>query len=54
MRHVRQVFQKLREAGLQVDILKCEFRFQETPFLGILVSIHGLRVDPDKVSVVRD
>ena len=52
--HVRKVLQKLREAGLQVDILKCEFHVQETRFLGLLVSIHGLRVDPNKVSAVRD
>ena len=52
--HVRQVLQKLREAGLQVDILKCEFHVQETKFLGLLVSIHGLRVDPDKLNAVKD
>ena len=28
--HVRQVLQKLREAGLQVDIMKCEFHVEET------------------------
>ena len=51
--HVRKVLQKLREAGLQVDILKCEFHVQETRFLGLLVSIHGLRVDPSKVSAIK-
>ena len=51
--HVRQVLQKLREAGLQVDIMKCEFHVEETRFLGLLVSIHGLRVDPDKIGAIQ-
>ena len=51
--HVRQVLQKLREAGLQADIMKCEFHVQETRFLGLLVSTEGLRVDPDKISAIQ-
>ena len=54
VQHVRQVLQKLRDAGLQVDILKCEFHVQETRFLGLLVSVEGLRVDPDRISAVRN
>lgn len=54
IRHVRLVLQKLREAGLQVDILKCEFHVQETKFLGLLVSIDGLRMDPVKIQAVID
>lgn len=54
VRHVRLVLQKLREAGLQVDILKCEFHVQETKFLGLLVSIDGLRIDPTKIQAVID
>jgi hypothetical protein len=36
--HVKEVLGKLREAGLQIDIDKCEFEVQETSFLGLLVS----------------
>ena len=52
--HVRAVLQKLRDAGLQVDIHKCEFHVQETVFLGLLVSTEGLRMDPSKVQVIQD
>ena len=52
--HVRLVLQKLRDAGLQVDIRKCEFHVKETRFLGLLVSVDGLRVDPAKVAAVLD
>ena len=51
-KHVRKILLKLREAGLQVDIEKCEFHVQETKFLGLIVSTEGLRMDPKKVDVV--
>ena len=40
--HVCQVLQRLREAGLQVDINKCEFHVQKTKFLGLIVSTEGI------------
>lgn len=53
-KHVRMVLEKLREAGLQVDIRKSEFYVQETMFLGLLVSTEGLQMDPRKVQVIVD
>ncbi len=50
--HVGKVLARLREAGLQVDIKKCEFDVTETTFLGVIVSGEGLRVDPAKVEAV--
>jgi hypothetical protein len=50
--HVRKVLQKLREAGLQVDIEKSEFFVQETHFLGLIVSTEGLKMDPKKIETV--
>ena len=52
IQHVRQILQKLRDAGLQVDILKCEFHVQKTKFLDLLVSIDGLRINPTKIQAV--
>ena len=53
-RHVRLVLEKLRRAGLQVNINKCQFHVQETPFLEVLLSTEGIRMDSDKVQVVLD
>jgi transposase InsO family protein len=50
--HVREVLRRLREAGLQAAIHKCEFGVQETKFLGFIVSQEGIRVDPEKVAAV--
>ena len=54
IKHVCLVLQKLIDAGLQVDNEKCQFYVQETPFLGVLLSVNGLRMDPKKVQVVVD
>jgi hypothetical protein len=52
--HVRKVLQRLRDAGLQVDIKKSEFRTVRTKFLGFIASTKGIEVDPDWIAVVRD
>jgi hypothetical protein len=46
--------QRLREAGLEVDVRKCEFHITKTKFLGLIVSIDGLEMDPEKIEAVRD
>jgi Reverse transcriptase (RNA-dependent DNA polymerase) len=36
--HVRQVLEKLREAGLFLKPSKCQFHVQEVEFLGFVIS----------------
>jgi hypothetical protein len=52
--HVRIVLQKLRDAGLQVDIRKCEFEVSTTTFLGFVISDRGVQVDPAKTAIIRN
>jgi len=52
--HVRLVLNRLREAGLQVDIDKCEFHVQKTIFLELLMSIEKLKMNSRKVQAVVD
>ncbi len=52
--HVKLVLDRLREAGLQADIKKCEFDDDETIFLGVIISGSGLRMDPEKVKAIVD
>ena len=42
------VLLQLREAGLQVDIDKCEFHVQETKFVSLLESTTGVKMDPER------
>lgn len=52
--HVRQVLEKLRIAGLQVDLKKCEFSVKETKFLGFILTTEGIKVDQEKIAVIKD
>ena len=50
--HVNKVLNRLRDAGLQVDIKKCEFHVTKTKYLGFVISTDGIEVDPAKVEAV--
>jgi hypothetical protein len=52
--HVKLVLERLRAAGLQADLKKCEFSVTETKYLGFIVGVGGLKVDPEKGSVVKN
>lgn len=52
--HVCRVLSKLRAAGLQVDIGKCEFHVTETKYLGLIISTSGIRMDPEKIKAVTE
>ncbi|KAL0173539.1 hypothetical protein M9458_029507, partial [Cirrhinus mrigala] len=54
VQHVRRVLQRLLENGLYVKAEKCVFHAQSVPFLGYIVSVEGLRMDPDKIQAVVD
>ena len=51
--HVRKVLTKLREAGIQADMDKCEFHVIETKYLGLIVSTDGIKIDPAKVDAIK-
>lgn len=51
---VRQVLQKLQNAGLQLDIDKSEFEVKTVKYLGYIIEAEvGIRVDPAKVEAIR-
>lgn len=53
--HVRLVLKKLSEAGLYLDIKKCEFDCTETKYLGYIVRAgEGICMDPEKVRAILD
>jgi len=52
-KHVRMVLQRLQDAGLQLDIDKCEFETKSTKYLGFIVEAgKGIRMDPEKVEAI--
>ena len=54
VKQVNRVLQRLREAGLTVDILKTEFFTTEVKFLGFIVTTEGLCMDPKKVEIIKN
>jgi hypothetical protein len=50
--HVRKVLQRLRQAGLQVDIKKSEFSVKRTKYLGFIISTDGIETDPEKTIAI--
>ena len=53
-KYVKQVFQRLQEAGLQVDLKKSEFSVTWTKFLGLIVTTKGIEMDPEKIKVIQE
>jgi hypothetical protein len=51
-RHVRQVLERLRKAGLYLNAKKSVFHTEKVAFLGFLVSPNGIEMDPAKVEAI--
>ena len=53
--YVNKVLDALREAGLQLDIKKCEFEVKSTKYLGFIINIEkGLLIDPQKIEAITN
>ncbi|KAE9023435.1 hypothetical protein PR001_g12911 [Phytophthora rubi] len=52
VRHLRQVFQVMRENKLYANLKRCVFWAPEIPVLGCYVSKNGVRADPEKTSSI--
>ena len=50
--HLRIVLETLREKRLYVKLSKCDFWLYEVSFLGHIVYVEGIRVDPAKIEAV--
>ncbi|KAI1004908.1 hypothetical protein K3495_g3314 [Podosphaera aphanis] len=53
-KHVKTVFQRLREHGMQVDISKCAFETSKVTYFGLIVSTEGIHMNPKKVACVQE
>ncbi|KAA3477575.1 DNA/RNA polymerases superfamily protein [Gossypium australe] len=53
-KHLRILLKILRDKKLFTKFSKCEFWLREVGFLGHIVSVEGIRVDPSKTSAVVD
>lgn len=51
---LRNVFQRVRAAGLKLKPSKCQFLRPEVRYLGHIVSAEGVRPDPSKIQCVQE
>ena len=49
---LRQVFDRIRRAGLKLKPAKCQFLKKRVTFLGHVVSCNGIETDPEKTTAV--
>ena len=52
--YVRAVMITLKETRLYLKVEKCEFYKEEIKYLGLIVGVNSIRMDPGKVLVVQD
>jgi hypothetical protein len=52
--HLRVILQRLRDHLLYAKFSKCAFWLKEVLFLGHIISIEGIAVDPSKIQEVLD
>src|SRR5579863_2920301 len=54
LKHLQEVFERLRNAGLKLKAKKCQFFKKELAFLGHIVGKDGVKPDLDKISAVKN
>ena len=52
VKQVREVLKRLIDAGLQIDIDKCEFHTRKTKYLRLVITPGGIEMDQEKVSAI--
>ena len=52
--HVKKVLKRLFDAGLQIDIKKCEFHVTSVKFLGLIITTEGIKMDPSKLESIQN
>ena len=52
--HLREVFTRIRRAGLRLKMKKCSFAKRQIAFLGHVVNDQGIQPDPAKIKSVQD
>ena len=52
--HVRQVFEKLKQHNLKVQLNKSEFFSKNIAFLGHVITPEGIKPNPDKIKAIQN
>jgi len=53
-KHVRTILERVKETGLTLKASKCELHTGENEYLGYLISPQGLRMDEEKIRMIKE
>ena len=48
------MFEKLREEKLLINLKKCSFVKKELVYLGFIISVEGLKMDPENLKAILE
>jgi len=51
--YMRKVLKRLHNTSLQINLKKCKFHVTRTKYLGFIISTNSIKVNPNKISVVK-
>ena len=51
---LKSALQRSREAGVKLNDTKCKFGLQEVTYLGRVISVDGVKPDPEKIKDILD
>ncbi len=54
VKDVDAVFERLDKAGCRTALEKCKFFREEVDFLGFIVSVNRIRIDPEKITLLME
>lgn len=54
IKHLKSVFDRLRNANLKLQLDKCEFLRKETEYLGHVITPNGIKPNPKKIQVIQN
>ena len=54
MTHLREVFSRLRQAGLTLKLKKCQFGASEAGYLGHIIGGGSIQPDPSKIKAIKE
>ena len=54
IKDVDTVFERLDKVGCRTALEKCKFFRKEVNFLGFIVSVNSIRIDPKKITSIKD
>jgi hypothetical protein len=52
--HIRFVLDAFAKVDLHLKPKKCEFHHQEVKYLGLIISMEGIKMDPEKIRTMQD